>query len=152
MAMVCPYTQMCGPLWAAVTAAVSQRYKEGPQAMESIYSGCGTFRISTFIAVALMPISSLLQPVLPVALSLTLIVQGYICTQLAMNMCKSDIERGICGVMGAVLATKGAAWGLAVGIILFFILHQKKQKVEQEPVPVAVSDGESARSSGGGCW
>ena len=54
--------------------------------------------------------------------------------------------------MGAVLATKGAAWGLAVGIILFFILHQKKQKVEQEPVPVAVSDGESARSSGGGCW
>lgn len=56
---------MCGPLWAAVTAAVSQRYKEGPQAMESIYSGCGTFRISTFIAVALMPISSLLQPVLP---------------------------------------------------------------------------------------
>ena len=119
--------------------------------MESIYSGCGTFRISTFIAVALMPISSLLQPVLPVALSLTLIVQGYICTQLAMNMCKSDIERGICGVMGAVLATKGAAWGLAVGIILFFILHQKKQKVEQEPVPVAVSDGESARSSGGGC-
>lgn len=128
MALVCPYTQMCGPLWAAVTAAVSQRYKEGPQAMESIYSGAGTFRISTFIAVALIPISSLLQPVLPVALSLTLIVQGYICTQLAMNMCKSDIERGICGVMGTVLATKGAAWGLIVGIILFLLLKEKSEK------------------------
>ena len=126
MALVCPYTQTCGPLWAAVTAAVSQRYKEGPQAMESIYSGAGTFRISTFIAVALIPISSLLQPVLPVALSLTLIVQGFICTQLAMNMCKRDIERGICGVMGAVLAIQGAAWGLAVGLILFFLLWEKK--------------------------
>ncbi len=127
MALVCPYTQMCGPLWAAVTAAVSQRYKEGPEAMESIYSGCGTFRISTFIAVALMPISSLLQPVLPVALSLTLIVQGYICTHLAMNMCKTDIERGICGVMGAVLAIKGATWGLAVGIILYVILMESRR-------------------------
>ena len=128
MALVCPYTQMCGPLWAAVTAAVAQRYKEGPQAMESIYSGAGTFRISTFVAVSLLPISSLLQPVLPVALSLTLIVQGYICTQLAMNMCKTDIERGICGVMGTVLATKGAAWGLVVGLILFFILLEKNKK------------------------
>ena len=112
MALVCPYTQMCGPLWAAVTAAVAQRYKEGPQAMESIYSGAGTFRISTFVAVS----------------SLTLIVQGYICTQLAMNMCKTDIERGICGVMGTVLATKGAAWGLVVGLILFFILLEKNKK------------------------
>ena len=126
--MTCPYTQMCGPLWAAVTAAVSQRYKESPKSMESIYSGFGTFRLSTFVAVALLPISSLLQPVLPVALSLTLIVQGYICTQLAMNMCKTNIERGICGVMGAVLAMRGAAWGLVVGLILFAMLYESNKK------------------------
>ncbi|MDY3052712.1 MAG: hypothetical protein SOR89_06050 [Ndongobacter sp.] len=125
------YTQMCGPLWAAVTAAVSQRYKEGPKAMDSIYSGCGSFRITTFFAVAFMPFSSLLQPVLPVALSLTLLVQGYICTQLAMTMCTSNVERGICGVMGAVLATRGAAWGLVVGLILFFLMLEKKQKAER---------------------
>lgn len=65
MALCCPYTQTCGPLWAAVTAAVSQRYKGGPKGMESIYSGAGTFRWCTFICVALIPISSLLQPVLP---------------------------------------------------------------------------------------
>lgn len=128
MSMTCPYTQMCGPLWAAVTAAVSQRYKESPKAMESIYSGFGTFRLSTFVAVALLPISSLLQPSLPLALSLTLIVQGYICTQLAMNMCKTNIERGICGVMGAVLAMRGAAWGLVVGLILFALLYESNKK------------------------
>ena len=128
MSMTCPYTQMCGPLWAAVTAAVSQRYKESPKAMESIYSGFGTFRLSTFVAVALLPISSLLQPSLPLALSLTLIVQGYICTQLAMNMCKTNIERGICGVMGAVLAMRGAAWGLVVGLVLFVLLYDSNKK------------------------
>ena len=128
MSMTCPYTQMCGPLWAAVTAAVSQRYKESPKAMESIYSGFGTFRLSTFVAVALLPISSLLQPSLPLALSLTLIVQGYICTQLAMNMCKTNIERGICGVMGAVLAMRGAAWGLVVGLVLFALLYDSNKR------------------------
>lgn len=132
MALICPYTQMCGPLWAAVTAAVATRYKEGPQAMESIYSGAGTFRISTFICVALIPISSLLQPVLPVALSLTLLVQGYVCCSLAMEMCKGTIEQGICGVMGAVLATKGAAWGLAVGILLYFLCYDKEARKAKE--------------------
>lgn len=129
MAMVCPYTQMCGPLWAAVTAAVSQRYKEGPEAMESIHSGAGTFRWSTFIAVSLIPISSLLQPVLPIALSLTMLVQGYICTQLAMDMVDTNIERGICGVMGCVLAAQGATWGLAIGVILYFLLKEPKTEV-----------------------
>lgn len=137
MALVCPYTQTCGPLWAAVTAAVAQRYKEGPKAMESFYSGAGTFRICTFICVALMPISSLLQPVLPVALSLTLIVQGFICTQLAMNMCRSKVERGVCGVMGAVLAVRGAAWGLAVGLILFFLLFEGKKWKEMAAAKTA---------------
>jgi len=96
--------------------------------MESIYSGAGTFRLSTFVCVALIPISSFLQPVLPVALSLTLLVQGYVCCSLAMDMCNDTIEQGICGVMGAVLATRGAAWGLVVGLVLFFICYQKRDK------------------------
>lgn len=141
MAIVAPYTQMCGPLWAAVTAAVSTRYKEGPEAMESIYSGAGTFRISTFICVALIPISSLLQPVLPVALSLTLLVQGYVCCSLAMDICENTIEQGICGVMGAVLATRGAAWGLAVGILLYFLCYDKNaKKAKAAAEPAAIED------------
>lgn len=140
MSLCCPYTQMCGPLWAAVTAAVAQRYEEGPQAMESFYSGAGTFRWSTFIAVSLMPISSLLQPVLPVALSLTVLVQGFICTRLAMEMCEGDIDRGICGVMGAVLAIQGAAWGLAVGLILHFLLYFYSGKKAAAEEPVGIQD------------
>lgn len=42
MAFITPYVPLCGPLWAAVTAAVSQRYKEGREAMDSIFGGVGT--------------------------------------------------------------------------------------------------------------
>lgn len=123
-----PYVPLCGPLWAAVTAAVSERYKEGREAMDSIFSGVGTFRWATFISVMLAPIVTLVQPVLPVALSLTLLVQGFICTRLAMNMCESDLDRGIAGTMGAVLAIKGAAWGFVVGILLHLLLNSVKEE------------------------
>ncbi|MBS4536740.1 hypothetical protein GOQ29_14040 [Clostridium sp. D2Q-14] len=131
MSLVTPYVPLCGPLWSAVTAAVAQRYKEGRSAMDSIFGGIGTFRLATFISVALIPIVSLVEPILPVALSLTMLVQGYVCTRLAMNLCSKDTQRGIAGVMAAILAIKGAAWGLAVGIILHVILIGiKKNKTE----------------------
>ena len=133
MALISPFTQLCGPLWAAVTAAVSQRYKDGPKAMNSIFSGVGTFRLMTAFYVALIPIATLLRPALPVALSATLLVQGFICTGLAMRMCKTNQEQCIAGVMGGVLAVMGAAWGLAIGVILHILIDVSFVKKEDEP-------------------
>ena len=133
-AIISPYATMCGPLWAAVTAAVSTRYKEGREEMDSVYGGFGSFRIATFIGVSLMPIVSLLRPVLPIALSLTLLVQGFVCTRIAMQYAETNEEKGLAGVMGAVLATKGAAWGLAVGLILYFIIGTGKEDAKVETV------------------
>ncbi|MBQ3436996.1 MAG: hypothetical protein IJG31_00520 [Fusobacterium sp.] len=129
-----PYIPLCGPLWAAVSAAVFERYKEGRENMDSVFSGVGSFRISTFLSVAIIPIVSLVQPTLPVALSLTLLVQGFVCTRLAISLCKRNIDMGIAGVMAAVLAVKGAAWGLGVGIILVLLLigHFNSEKMEGE--------------------
>lgn len=126
MAFVCPYTQLCGPLWAAVTAAVGQRYKEGREAMDSIFSGIGTFRWMTFLCVALVPVASFVQPILPAALSLTLLVQGYVCGQIALDLIDTNLDRGIAATMAAFLAVKGASWGLAVGIILYLMLQDRK--------------------------
>ena len=126
-AFISPYTQLSGPLWAAVTASISQRFKDGRDAMDSLVGGMGTFRWTTMITVATIPIVSLVQPVLPVALSLTLLVQGYICTRLAMDMCETEMDKGIAGVMGTIIVAKSAAWGLAVGLILHFLLSAKKE-------------------------
>lgn len=100
--------------------------------MDSVYSGIGTFRLITFISVAIIPIVSLVQPTLPVALSLTLLVQGYVCTRLAMTLCRRPIDMGIAGVMASVIAIKGAAWGLGVGIVLVFLLLDKFSEDDSE--------------------
>ncbi|MGL4912731.1 MAG: hypothetical protein ACRC3Y_09930 [Romboutsia sp.] len=140
MALIAPYIQLCGPLAAAITAAISQRYKEGREQMDSIFSATGTFRWISFAGVSIIPVVSLFQPVLPIALSLTMLVQGYICTRLAMSICKDDTERGIAGVMGAVLAAKGATWGLGLGIVLHLVLcdftKKKVKKLEDEVVSI----------------
>lgn len=126
-AFICVYPTLAGPLWAAVTASVAERYKDGPEKMESIFSGVGTFRWATFIAVAIVPIAGFVQPILPAALSMTLLVQGYICVKLAIDMTVKDVDKGIAGVMGAVIASRGAALGLAVGIILYLLLANKEE-------------------------
>lgn len=130
MAFVSPYVPLCGPLWAAVTASVAERYKDGRKSMDSIFSGVGTFRWSTFICVALVPIASFVQPILPAALSLTLIVQGFVCCQIGLSMVHTDSERGLAGVMASVLAIKGATWGLAVGIVLYILIHGNFKNAE----------------------
>jgi len=131
MALVAPYPQHCGPIWTAVTAAIGQRYKEGRKSVDSIFSAVGTFRMMTAIYIMLYPIVSLLRPVLPIALSLTMLITGFICLGLGMTMCKTDKDRQIAGVIGCVLAVKGAAWALAIGIILHLALEYNM--VDRQP-------------------
>ena len=52
-----------------------------------------------------------------------------------MSMCESELDMGIAGVMAAVLATKGAAWGMGIGIILHLLLVSVKNK-QNETVEV----------------
>ncbi len=127
MALCCPYTQTCGPLWAAVTAAVSQRYKEGPKAMESIYPcrylplvylylrGPDPHLLPATARAARSPVPD------PDRAGLHLHPAGH-------EHVPHRHRAGICGVMGAVLAIQGAAWGLAVGLILFFMLFEGKRR------------------------
>ncbi len=132
-AVICPYVPMCGPLWAAVTASVAERYKNGRESMDSIFSGVGTFRWMTFLCVALVPIASFVEPILPAALSLTLLVQGYVCGRIAAEEMKTPQDRGIACAMAAILYVKGSAWGLAAGVILYLLLcvgGEKKDKRE----------------------
>jgi len=133
MAIVAPYTQLCGPLWAAVTVSVAERYKMGKDSMYSLWGGIGTFRIATFFALWLMPIVSLVKPCLPVALALTLVVQGFACSYIAMNMIRSNAQRGVAGFMAVILATKGAAWGLAAGVVFYLVCEYMPKSLMTAP-------------------
>jgi len=123
MGIAGPDITMCGPLWAAMQVVVVERYKEGRKAMDSIFGGSGSFRWGTNTGLLLLPVVSLLQPILGVGLALTLLIQGYVSIRIGILESTSQRDLGIAGIVGAILATKGAAWGFSAGIVLCLLIY-----------------------------
>ncbi len=124
-AFFAPYPGLAGPIWTAVTATVADRYRQGRQAMDPIFSGSGTFWISGFIALCILPLVSFFKPFLPIGLSLTLVVTGYLCIITAFKQIDDSAQLGVAGTMAVVLAMHGAAWGLGTGVVLHILLERK---------------------------
>jgi len=48
-----------------------------------------------------------------------------------MEMVTTKTERGVAGIVGAIIATRGAAWGMIIGLVLYFLLqHDWFKKAE----------------------
>ena len=97
--------------------------------MDSIHSGAGSFRFGTLTGYFLLPIVTLVQPILGVALASTLLIQGFVSFRVGIEKAKTPVDLGIAGVMAALLATRGAAWGLAAGIIMSLLLLTDWKKI-----------------------
>ncbi|MYL34360.1 hypothetical protein GLW08_10825 [Pontibacillus yanchengensis] len=126
MSFLGPDVTMAGPLWAAMQVVVIERYKEGKKAMNSLFGGSGSFRWGTNTGLILMPIVSLVEPILGIALALTLLIQGYVSVRVGILESRSHRDLGIAGIIAAVLAVKGATWAFAVGIILTLLVYGKQ--------------------------
>ncbi|MBE6033148.1 MAG: hypothetical protein E7222_00450 [Clostridiales bacterium] len=125
MGVMGPDITMCGPLWAAMQVVVCERYKKGRKSMQSLFGGAASFRFGTFTGYWLLPIVTLVQPILPVALALTMIVQGFVSVRIGVQQATSFKDLGIAGVIAGVLLAKGSAWGLAVGILACLLCYGK---------------------------
>ena len=124
LALFSPFTALAGPLLAAVTVSIGERYKEGRDSMKSFFGGVGAFKLSTAICVMLMPVASLLGPVLPVALAVTLVVQGFACSYIAVEQVKGDrIAAGTAGLTGATVFIADLNWALLIGILSYLLLE-----------------------------
>lgn len=125
MGIIGPDIVMAGPLWAAMQVVVIERYKDGKKAMHSLFGGSGSFRWGTNTGLLLLPIVSLVEPILGVALALTLLIQGYVSVRIGILESRSNRDLGIAGIIGAVLVVKGASWAFAIGIILTLLIYGK---------------------------
>ena len=126
MSFIGPDITMCGPLWTAMHIVIVERYKQGKKAMHSIIGGSGSFRWGTNTGLLLLPIVTLVKPILGIALALTLIIQGFVSVRIGFLESKSLKDLGIAGVIAGVLLSKGAGWAFAVGILLVFLIYGKK--------------------------
>ncbi|MDR0813524.1 MAG: hypothetical protein LBO63_05950 [Oscillospiraceae bacterium] len=124
LALIAPFTGLAGPLWAAVTVSIGERYKEGRSSMKSLLGGVGSFKLSTAICVLIMPLASFLGPILPVALACTLVVQGFACSYIAIAQVKDNkVPAGIAGLTGAVVYFADMNWGLLVGVAGYLFME-----------------------------
>jgi hypothetical protein len=126
MSIFGPDIVMCGPLWAAMHVVIVERYKQGKDAMNSIFGGSGSFRWGTNTGLLLLPIVTLVKPILAIALALTLLIQGYVSVRIGIMESRSQRDLGIAGVIAAVLAIKGATWAFAIGVVLTLLIYGKK--------------------------
>lgn len=125
MSMIGPDASMCGPMWAAMQVVECERYKHGPEAMDSLFGGVASFRWGTFTGYFFSPIVTLVKPILPIALSLTMLVQGYVAVRVGILKARTFNDLGVAGIVAAVLITREAAAAFGVGIVLCALIYGK---------------------------
>lgn len=148
-AFFAPWPGLAGPLWTAAHATVAERYAMGRKAMDSIYSGGGTFWLTGLVALFILPLVTLFKPVLPIALSLTLILTAYICIMVGMEQLKNPTERGVAGIVAVTLAMpdpKSTVYAVAIGVILYFLIERPKLLGKHRPEDeIIFADGEEEK-------
>jgi hypothetical protein len=137
-----PFIPLHGPMWTGVHVFLTERYKSGRETMDSIFTGVFNWYWPAFILALLVPVVTFMKPLLPVALSITLILTGFACAYIAISMVKTPASQGYAFFVGMIIAKFGPAWGLGVGVGLYILLLIKKvpglsPKEEAEPVQVA---------------
>ncbi|PAT35786.1 solute carrier family 23 protein [Vandammella animalimorsus] len=150
-AIFAPWPGLAGPLWTPIQATTAERYALGRKAMDSIYSGQGTFWISGFLALFALPLVSMFKPVLPLALSLTLILTAYICIMVGMEELKDSAERGVAGIVAVTLAMpdpKATIYAIAVGLVLYFLIERQNAAERQRDDLSIITDDTAAIEAG----
>lgn len=128
MGIFSPTITMCGPLAAAMQVVLCERYKNGRKTMDTIHGGAISYRYGTFCGYFLLPIVTLVKPILGIALASTMLIQGFVSVRVGVLKSKTVNDLGIAGVMATIIASKGAAWGLLAGVVLCIFVNLGRSK------------------------
>ncbi|WP_210237222.1 hypothetical protein [Alteribacter natronophilus] len=136
-----PLLWIHGPIWTGVQVFLIERYKKGRNFMNSIFDGPMNFYIMAVPLGLLLPVIAIIMPIFPVALSISLLLTGFACAWVAMNLVKTNISRGLVLAIGMLTAVHGPVWGIGVGVVLYILLigrHGEKSdeslSLEEDPV------------------
>jgi hypothetical protein len=119
-----PTCTMSGPIWAGMNVTVAERYKSGERNMYSIFGGTCTFNVTKALCHLIVPFIALVRPFLVLAMELTWMIQAFACFYIGVNMCRTNVERGVAGLCGGAIAVSpNPSIGLLIGILLCVFLE-----------------------------
>ncbi len=117
MGVVAPFFSTQGVLWTGIQVILLKRWAQNKDEKSSIFDSIGSFYLFGLpILYILLPLVTLLQPLLPVALAVTLILTAFACATLALSLVNDATERGAM-VITAMAFSLFEPWaGLLIGI------------------------------------
>ncbi len=138
MGITAPFFSTQGVLWTGIQVILLKRWAQGKDKLNSIYDSIGSFYLFGLpILFILLPLVTLLEPLLPVALAVTLILTAFACATLALTLVNDATERGAM-VITAMAFSLFEPWvGLLIGIFTIAALCGPSvfmQKKVQEPI------------------
>tara|TARA_R100001143_G_scaffold25691_1_gene25980 strand:+ start:353 stop:1759 length:1407 start_codon:yes stop_codon:yes gene_type:complete len=145
MAVVAPFFGTQGVLWTGIQVIVLKRWVSGRDKMDSIFDGISAYYVYGFpVLFIVLPIVTLLQPLLPIALAVTLLLTGFACATLALTTVTDSTERGAMVLTAMAFALFDPWTGLLAGLATIAVVvgphvFLKKTSSPVEPASEAES-------------
>lgn len=120
-----PFFPTQGALWTGVHVVVVERWKQGKDAMGSLFDGIGSYYLMGIpFLFFVVPFIDMMEPLMIVALGVTLILTGLACAYIAMSLVNKNSEMAIALVTAVLIAFGGEyMWlGIVIGLILSYVL------------------------------
>ncbi len=118
MAVSAPFFPTQGVLWTGVHVIIIQRWRQGKMYMGSLFGGISSFYLLGLpIIFFLLPVVTLLAPMMNIALSISLVLTGFACAFIALSMPKTSEQRGVALLAGVMLAVLEPWLGLLMAVI-----------------------------------
>lgn len=128
LSLCAPYPALAGPLSPPYCIATYARYRQGErEATDSIYDGSATNLIFTVLGLFIYPLYEASLAASGTLLVVIMVIQGFVCTQIACNMPRDDMDKGLAGMGAGLVVARGAAVALPASIILYLLLCNNKK-------------------------
>ncbi len=118
MGIIAPFFSTQGVLWTGIQVVLLKRWAQGRDKVDSIFDSIGSFyAFGLPFLFILLPLVTLLEPLLPVALAVTLILTAFACATLALSLVHDATERGAMVITAMAFSVFEPWIGLLVGLI-----------------------------------
>jgi hypothetical protein len=118
MGIAAPFFATQGVLWTGIQVVLLKKWSQGRDKVDSIFDSIGSFyAFGLPFLFVFLPLVTLLEPLLPLALAVTLILTAFACATLALSLVDDATERGAMVITGMAFSVFDPWLGLLVGLI-----------------------------------
>ena len=123
MSFSAPFFGTQGVLWTGIQVILLKRWSGGRKEVDSLFDSISSFYVFGIpLMFILMPVVTLLQPMLPVALAVTLILTAFACATLALSLVEDATERGAMVITAMAFSVFEPWIGLLTGLATIIAL------------------------------